>query len=180
MKAIKYLAVICIMVINHTFASTAVNLVSTRVIDDRVEMLVPSNFQIMSEDVLKLKYPSEQRPTKVYTNEAGSVNLAFRLTDSAIPHGDISKGLPVLNTMFSHLYPSAHWLDSQVLSINNRQFGKFELITPAVDTQFYNLMFVCELDGRMLLFTFNCPKNQMKDWRPSAYKIMKSVRISNS
>ena len=39
----------------------------------------------MSQDLLRVKYPSSQRPTLVYSNASGSINLAPNHTDTPPP-----------------------------------------------------------------------------------------------
>jgi hypothetical protein len=50
------------------------------ILSNKIEVLIPESFDIMSEEMLKHKYPLETRPTLVYTNEDGTVNVAFNLT----------------------------------------------------------------------------------------------------
>lgn len=49
---------------------------------DKVIILVPKEFGFMPEEMLKIKYPSAQRPTLVYSDEDGKVNVAFSHTTS--------------------------------------------------------------------------------------------------
>ncbi len=54
-----------------------IELETKSILNDRVEIKVPSEFDFMSEDMMKLKYPSERRPTVVYTNESGGNKCRF-------------------------------------------------------------------------------------------------------
>lgn len=49
-----------------------------------------------------------------------------------------------------------------------------ELLSLAADTEIYNLIWFTDLDGKLLLSTFNCTKEQMDDWKPIAKTIMES------
>lgn len=143
----------------------------------KVELKVPKDFQVMNEEMMKLKYPSERRPTLVYTNKTGGINVALNLTtnqanqDLIVPYKD-----NFLNT-FKKLYPSAEWKSSGVTEINGRKVGYLEFITPAIDTKIYNLIFFTDLDGQLLLCTFNCTEKSIKEWEPTAKEIMKSFKI---
>lgn len=147
------------------------------IISDKVEILVPKSFTIMPEEMAKMKYPSEKRPTLIYSDKEGSVNLAFNYTTSQITDKDIPSFEPQIKKQFENLYPSATWYKDTVLTINNKKVGVLELLTPATDTKIYNLMFFIELEGKLLMSTFNCTENQMEEWKPVANEIMQSLKI---
>lgn len=46
-------------------------------LDNQLSISIPDSFAQMDEEMLKLKYPSERRPTIVFTNAKGSVNVAL-------------------------------------------------------------------------------------------------------
>jgi hypothetical protein len=131
----------------------------------------------MSEEMMKLKYPSERRPTFVLTNKSGSINVAFNHTKNKASQDNIEHHKKVFEKTFKNLYPSAKWIDAGVKKVNGRKVGFQELITPAIDTKIYNLMFYTDLEGRLLLCTFNCTVKDKKAWQKSAHEIMNSLTI---
>src|SRR5574342_878968 len=80
----------------------------------RVEMLVPTAFQPMPEEILRLKYPMERRPTLVLSNDAGSVSLALNHPRDRLPSSEIVEAHRAFDRMFRNLYPSAHWFRSEL------------------------------------------------------------------
>jgi len=64
-----------------------------------------------------------------------------------------------------------------VSEINGRKVGYLEFITPVIDTDIYNLMFFTDLDGQLLLGTFNCTKRSIDEWQSTAKEIMNSLKI---
>jgi hypothetical protein len=61
--------------------SKKVPLVVSSVLNEKLQILLPENFELMKLEAIKLKYPVEgRRPTEVYTNEKGTVNIAFNQT----------------------------------------------------------------------------------------------------
>jgi hypothetical protein len=143
----------------------------------RVEAYIPESFEIMSEAMMKEKYPTDNRPTIVYTNKDGTVNVAFNHTDTNMKHGDIPKMLEEIKGAFSIVFPSAQWHRSEVEKVNGRNVGVLELVSPAVDTDIYNLMWFTDLDDRMMMATFNCTIEQLEDWKELAGHIMGSFVI---
>ncbi len=143
----------------------------------KVEILIPSTFTVMKEEMLKLKYPLQNRPALVYANEAGSINIAFTHTTSKVTEKDMPQVKESFMKLFKSIYQSATWYSDGVVTINKKSVGYLELLTPAVDTNIYNLMFFAECDGRILLCSFNCKESQMKEWAPVGKKIMNSLVI---
>lgn len=147
------------------------------VLGGKVEILIPATFTVMEEDMLKTKYPMQNRPALVYTNDAGSINVAFSQTTSKAEEKDIPEIKETFVKVFKSMYKSSEWLSDGLVTINGKNVGFMELITPALDTKIYNRIFFAECDGRILLCTFNCKESQMKEWAPVGKKIMNSLVI---
>lgn len=147
------------------------------VLSDEVDILIPKSFNIMSEELAKTKYPYENRPTIIYTNESGSINIAFNNTENEAANSQIQEYTDSLIKSFENLYPSAEWYDSGVKELNDKTIGYIEVLTPAIDTEIYNLMCFTEFDGKLLIVTFNCIKDEMNDWEPIAKSIMDSLQF---
>ena len=86
----KKTQIICILIlVLRLFSATAggqetgeQKLETKTILNNRIEIKLPKEFQVMSEDMAKLKYPAERRPTLIYTNESGRINVAFNLTNN--------------------------------------------------------------------------------------------------
>ncbi|MBL6445375.1 hypothetical protein JMN32_03595 [Fulvivirga sp. 29W222] len=154
-------------------------LVLKSLIGGKVEMLMPEDFELMSETMLNQKYPSSNRPTIVYTNPEGSVNMVVNHTWNKISLNQLPEAIPTFSNQFEKLYPNIKWYRKELVKLNERDFVVLEFISPALDTDIYNLMFVTELEGRLLMFSFNCTKDQEIAWKMTANKMMRSVRIED-
>lgn len=147
------------------------------ILNDEVSIQIPKDFDIMPEALLKSKYPSERRPTLVYSNDSGGINVAFNLTQNKANQSLIETYTDVFENSFKNMFPSAVWKNIGTKEINGRAVGYLELITPAIDTEIYNLMFFTDLNGQLLLCTFNCTIKDMEDWVDTAHKIMHSLQL---
>ena len=161
-----------------SFSPSVIELVKRSILNDQVEILLPKDFEIMSEEMLNIKYPSNRRPTLVFTDSTAGVNVAFNHTTSKADQQQIDAYKENFVSTFKNLYPSAVWKGSGVKEINGKKVGYLELITPAIDTKIYNLMFFTDLDGRLLLCTFNCVETKQAEWAVSAQQIMNSLKIN--
>ena len=148
-------------------------------INGKLTLLIPQGFSIMDEEMLKLKYPSERRPTLVYTNELGSINIAINHTKDRIQQSDIAAFHQRLDGMFRNLYPSATWFESGVIDINGREWLTLNLRTPAIDTEIRNIMIGTSVEGRLLLVSFNVTREQEDQWLEPAKAIVQSLRVND-
>lgn len=177
MNTIKYLGISFLTLILVSATAKRVDLEKKSLLSNRIELKVPKEFQIMSEEMMNTKYPSDRKPKLVYTNRSGGINVALNLTESQANQNLIIPYKDNLLETFKGIYPSAEWKSSGVKEINGRKVGYLELVTPAIDTKIYNLIFFTDLDGKLLLCTFNCTINDMEDWIPTAKEIMNSLRV---
>jgi len=146
-------------------------------LDDRIELKIPSEFEIMSDELLAIKYPSANRPTLVYSNETGGINVAFNHTPNQANQEAIAPIEENLFEVFKTNFPTAEWKDHGIKEINGRQVGYLEMITPAIDTDIYNLLFFTDVDGRLLICTFNCTIHRAELWEEPAHEIMQSLKV---
>jgi len=159
------------------YAQTPVALTPRTVLGGTVQVLVPVDFAPMREDLLRVKYPSERRPSLVYTNPSASVNLALHHTNTPLHPHQLAEAHTAMDAMFKRLYPAATWFQSGLTTINGRSFFLLDLRTPALDTEVRNLMTGTSLHGRLLLISFNVTKEREAHWLPTAQKILTSIQI---
>lgn len=176
MNQIKTIGLTILTIVLTTAFTATIDLETKSLLNDKVELKIPKGFDIMSEELMKVKYPSERRPTLVYSNESGGINVALNLTQNQANQQMIPAYKDNFVQTFKNLYPSAEWKDSGVKTINGKKVGFLELVTPAMDTEIYNLMFFTDLDGKLLLCTFNCTKKSIDEWTPIAKEIMNSLK----
>jgi hypothetical protein len=158
-------------------SSKKIELEKRSILSDRIEILLPKNFTVMSEEMAKIKYPSERRPTLIYTNDETTVNIAFSHLTTKIKDSEITEFKATTKSNLDKAYSNANFLKDTIITNNNKNIGVLELITPALDTKVYNLMFFMELDGKLLLGSINCTEALMKEWQPIAQEILQSIKI---
>jgi hypothetical protein len=150
---------------------------SKKVLDSNLNILIPSDFVLMSEDMLNTKYPiAGARPSEVYTNAAGSINIALKLTQNQVTQENLPEVESALKNQFTST-PNIILNSSEIKLINGQKFVILDFYSQAVDTKIYNLMFVTSLNDRMLIGTFNCTIENLAQWKSVGQKIINSVRV---
>jgi len=145
--------------------------------NNKLAIKVPAGFFQMPQELIKSKYPGGNAPQVVYTNDNYSINIAFNYTTSKATAEQLAVYRDVLVKQFNSTLPVKEWLRNEVTEINGKKLIIFSLITQAVDTEVYNLMFITDMHGRLLMGTFNCTQEQTKKWKPVAETIIQTIRI---
>jgi len=170
-----FLSILFFPLLSNTMISTELEVKS--LLDDQLELKVPKAFEIMSEEMMDIKYPTNRRPTLVFTNESGSINVALNLTANPANQDLITPYKDNFIKTFQATYPTAKWKDSGVTEIHGKKVGFLKLITPAVDTKIYNLIFFTDLNDKLLLCTFNCTEKEIEEWKDTGDEILNSLKL---
>jgi len=99
----------------------------------------------------------------------GGINVGFNLTQNKMDQSLIEAYVELIENSFKSAYPSAEWKNKGTQEINGRKIGYLEVITPAIDTKIYNLLFFTDLNDQLLLCTFNCTEKDIEDWTETAH-----------
>lgn len=145
--------------------------------NNKVKVLIPNKFSIMDDDIAVLKYPSPNRPQIIFTDDSATVNCAFNLTIEKASQRLIPKYESKFVLDYMKMPTSLKLISSGVEEINGRKVGYLEILTRAVDTNVYNLIFFTDVNEKLLLCTFNCTVEYRNLWEPIANKIMRSLTI---
>ncbi len=148
-----------------------------RLFDNKVSIMIPNTFSLMSEEIKAVKYPNtKQAPDVVYTNDKSTVNVAFNLKNFPTTQDNLPEVKEVFEKQLATLKPES--FVSEIRSINGHKYIIYEFISPAVDTKIYNLMFLSDVDGKLLMGTFNCTVSLIEEWKPRALEILMSIKKS--
>jgi len=149
-------------------------------LDGILTIHIPNNFYEMSQERIAMKYPDQQRPTVVMTNnDNGTVNVAINHTDHKVSPAEIEDFHRYMEGMFKKKYSSAVWYRSEVLQIGKRKCFVLDLQTPALDTKIRNIMMCTSVNGRILLVTFNTTLELESEWLDRGYCIISSIMIND-
>jgi hypothetical protein len=156
--------------------ATAQQLEGRKVLAQKVEILIPSDFKQMDMNTILVKYPGEgNRPTEVYTNNNNSVNLVFTHTSIKSTTSDIRKYADELVNVLKQ--KGVNVIDQEQKKINNRDFFIVAFYSKALNGAIYNKMFFTVLEGTLLIGSFNCTSLMEAIYKSQADKIIKSIKI---
>lgn len=147
------------------------------VADETITMMVPKNFIQMDPNIAKLKYPSEQRPEIILTDETGTINLMFQYMEGEVNDSTIETFRNQIFGMMKRVNPSIKEKEIGSIDISGKKIAYVEFSNPVMDGKLYNLMFYLEVRGQPLMGSFNCRTKEIKYWRPVAFEMMQSIEV---
>ena len=154
--------------------------ISQSVLNGKMIIRMPKLFSIMPKELASLKYPSERRPNVIYTDETSTINLALNLTGYPLRESEVEDFQENMIEVLEQAHPSAKWLDTGMMEIQEKTIAFIEIITPAIDGEIFNLMFFAALDGQTLIGTFNCMEGDLESWRPVAKAMVETLQFPSN
>lgn len=135
---------------------------------------IPTDFQIMSDEIISIKYPNGNPPSLVYTNERGTINVALVMNDVAIRNTQIEE---YIKTMESTYKDYSKDMKVNFWERNNYKIGEMEFWAQASDTEIYNHIIAFSVNGKLRLVNFNCTKELSEEWKEISNFIIESIKF---
>lgn len=140
-------------------------------------MWLPDDFALPDRELVKIKYPGENRPDVIYSNPESTVNVCFSHRQEKMSAGQESQVRDAIGQVICNLYPTAQISDQgSVQTGAGEEAAWMDFVTPAIDTQIYNLMFFTPLTGRLLMGSCNCLASDQDDWKGLFLQMIASIR----
>ncbi|NIK74789.1 hypothetical protein FHS56_002322 [Thermonema lapsum] len=158
-----------------------------------ISMLVPVDFQPMSDDFLAQKYAYFRKPTVMLSDPYGNIDLGVNITEKYWPQEDIPLLKDIYKATLAALYTQIHFHKEAVEKIKHRTYVILEFdailadeageksaigVTKPPVKRYYYMMYTV-VDNRIVVFNFNAPIQDKALWQPVADKIMHSVKLKN-
>jgi hypothetical protein len=187
MKLWKFIAAFVVVCGLFAFRSDTIEFDTKALLGNQVELKIPKGFMIMPEEMAKLKYIPERRPTLIYSNETGAVSVTLNVTNTRATQAEMPVLKENLLNTYRRPYVGAREKWDGLRAINGRQVGFIEFGTPSSQNTVYgtsasgfssyNLIFFTDFRGRLLLCTVVCTNNDAEQWKQVAKEIMASLKI---
>lgn len=135
---------------------------------------LPLDFEIMTDELISLKYPNDKKPGIVYTNDDTSINVAINLTDIKVD--SVKEYTNLVRSAFDPIYKD---VEVNIFDYESHQIGEVKLVSPADDTYIYNHMIFFTINGKLRIVTFNCTSDLQKNWKKVGEFIMNSLTFKD-
>ncbi len=149
------------------------------VLNGTLSLLLPGGFEPMSQQMLQTKYPGANRPTLVYSNSSGSINIAINHTQNAVQPNQLKELHQALDQATRGQVPDGNWRFSGFQTYAGREWVQLEFLSDAADTKIENVMVATSVDGRMLVVSFNVTQELAGEWLSVGKEIIKSIKAND-
>lgn len=146
-------------------------------LNDKVEILAPEGLSKMTDEIWKLKYGTTPRPILVLTDENAEVNLLADMTQQPATENQLAAYKDFRIANLKKTRTDITILEDAVKTVNGKKVGVIKFSSQAVDQKIFNYYFFSIVDGKILLFTFNCAEKLKATWEKTADEILLSLKI---
>jgi hypothetical protein len=155
--------------------SSSAQLSYRKALSNTIEIKLPPVFKLMEADILATKYPPNNKPSEVYTNEEATVNIAFKKTAQLLSEQNVfAEGKKLEQQLNSN--GKVQLISTEDIKANGNNIHVFSFYSDAIDTKVYNVMFTFSLKGKMVIGSFNCTIVLQNQWQVKAYEIIRSLK----
>ena len=139
---------------------------------DGFKIKIPSEFKIMSDEILNVKYPNGNAPSLVYTNDKTTINVALVMNDVTMKNSQIEEYVKTMESTYKNYSKD---VKLKFWERNNHKIGEMEFTTEGSDTEIYNHIITFSVNDKLRLVNFNCTKEQMSEWQNVSKFIVDSI-----
>lgn len=132
--------------------------------EDKLKIILPKDFDLMNDDLLNSKYPSNEELDYVYTSEDTTVNFNFSLEEGEILNEEVEEIRDIILNEFTRMYPHSEMEDIKIIEKENKKIGTFSFVVNVIDGELFNKMYFIPLKMGLLILTFSCDIFQKKEW----------------
>lgn len=143
--------------------------------NDNFSLKVPLDFVSMDEDMISKKYPNENPPNYVLTNDRTTINIVVSATTNPLKNSQIKNYINLMKKQISSVYDS---IDTRFFERDGHEIGEIIFISKAADTDIYNHMIVFSDNGLQRIVSFNCTKELQENWQEAGEYIINSLRFN--
>lgn len=142
----------------------------------KLEVMLPENFVPMLPEIAEIKYMSGERPEEIYMSIDTSVNFTFNYVQDLEPESDMRLAVGFIKHIIKSyhsdyvFYSESEEVEKDVI-INWFDFKSFGIDDPA-----YNIMYVANIENKLLQGTFSCLYSEKDEWKRAALEVIKSVK----
>ncbi len=139
---------------------------------DGFKIKIPSEFKIMSDEIVNVKYPNGNAPLLVYTNDKTTINVALVMNDVTMKNSQIEEYVKTMESTYKNYSKD---VKLNFWERNNHKIGEMKFTTQGSNTEIYNHIIAFSVNDKLRLVNFNCTKEQISEWQEVSKFIVDSI-----
>ncbi len=140
-------------------------------------MYLPDNMGVMSNELAKIKYPSEFRPKVIFTTLDLSVNMGFSLFHRKIQDDEMEKMCGRIMSSLKREHMDYRFYGCK--KMDKVSGYRFSFRSHVMDSDLYNMMLIVQLKEHSVLGNFNCLYKDRDKWEKVIVLMWETIQAVN-
>lgn len=137
----------------------------------------PAGFELLSDEVMDIKYNKGQRPETAYGNSTAATSIAFDLRDIPILSSQLDGLREVFVRDLGRIIPGVQWIRHETVEMSGHRWVYLEMTSSAIDTDIHNIMLLTSYRGKLLLFNFNSTREEFPRYEQQLRQSIASISV---
>jgi hypothetical protein len=150
-------------------------LVEKMLMDNKIIMMVPEDFSLMSAELTEAKY-YKKKPDYIYTGKDKTAILIFSLEKGIINQDDIETIKDTIINLIKRLHPASKFDNNKVIKNETVMIGTFSYNLPVMDGELFNYIFLIPVSDGLIIGNLNCNDFTKREWLKAIDKIIPTIR----
>lgn len=133
---------------------------------------IPQTLTPMSDEMAKIKYPSENRPQVIYGDERGKASLGISAGRHALPASQIEMAKDATMKMLTNFKPQA-----EAVTVDGHKAWLITFRSQAPDTEILNMMLITSQNDKAVQAAFNMTKDLVPQYQDAARASLLSLKF---
>jgi len=148
-------------------------------LDGQMSITIPTEWTDLPPDLAKLKYPYEDRPTIILTDETTAFNLVINYLPQPLEQAGVKECTNSLR-LYTGNMTKAKFVGNGLVKHEEKELmiGWYAFVVPGFDEELYSFVCCTALAHRGLLVSFNCLASQKERWHAVALAMMNTLTLT--
>lgn len=141
-----------------------------------IKIRLPVSSTVMEPERARRKYPSEDRPQAIYTDERGCVDFTFSLFSQRVGPDQIRGALMRYQVLIKKCRQDASILEKGIYPMEKGCGGWFTFRQEALDEEIAGLLALIGTERYLVLCMCSCPYDEREEQEPVMHQVIQTIR----
>ncbi|MEM1408806.1 MAG: hypothetical protein AAGG59_18625 [Bacteroidota bacterium] len=159
-------------------------------IGESITVMLPDNLYAMSEDDMSRRYPSVRRPIGAFTTDSRLADFSVNISATQWRVEDVDMAKSFFKSSLFNLFDRVNLIKEEIKEIDEKKFIVYEFdsrlngdpssLEAKNPILRYNYLQYLIINGKTLVFSFNCHPRLKEEWQPVVEEMMSSVKVKSN
>ena len=146
--------------------------------DGRVSFIPPPNLkQLSKEQLAASKFNKDKPPDYLFANDSQTVTVGVVFNFIDLKPEEVEDYLYANHRLLSMAIADVQFLTEEIVTINNRKWAHFEVMSEAPDIDLHNHQYTTSFNGGALVFGFNSTVKEYEQYKDAILKSAQSLEV---